>query len=127
MLLIPPEEPNQYSMPKEIILVSQLTLPGSLTCRSKLPGSQAGIITREPTDRRRQAQPKSKIMKKYHSTLILALLIHLAYAQESNKDYTEAFQLVEVWLEAQKDFDQLPGLTAIVVSDQEVLWSGGVG
>lgn len=66
-------------------------------------------------------------MKKYHSILIFSLLIHLAYAQESNKDYTEAFQLVEVWLEAQKDFDQLPGLTAIVVRDQEVLWSGGVG
>ena len=48
-------------------------------------------------------------------------------AQDSKKDYTEAFQLVEVWMEAQKDFDQLPGMTAIVVEDQEVLWSGAFG
>ena len=51
----------------------------------------------------------------------------LAFAQEAKKDYTEAFKLVEVWLDAQKDFDRLPGLTAIVVEDQEVLWSGAVG
>lgn len=66
-------------------------------------------------------------MKKYYFTLILSLLITTAYSQEDKKDYREAFRLVEVWLEAQKDFDQLPGLTAIVVEDQEVLWSGAFG
>ena len=45
--------------------------------------------------------------------------LNLASALVQNKKYDEAFQLVEVWLEAQKDFDQLPGLTAIVVEDQE--------
>lgn len=66
-------------------------------------------------------------MKNYYLFLIVSLLIQGVYAQDSKKDYTEAFQLIEVWLEAQKDFDQLPGLTAIVVEDQEVLWSGAVG
>lgn len=66
-------------------------------------------------------------MKNYYLLLIFSLLLHSVYAQNSKNDYTEAFQLVEVWLEAQKDFDQLPGLTAIVVEDQEVLWSGGFG
>ena len=66
-------------------------------------------------------------MKKYYFTLILSLLITITYSQEDKKDYREAFKLVEVWLEAQKDFDQLPGLTAIVVEDQEVLWSGAFG
>lgn len=66
-------------------------------------------------------------MKNYYLLLILSLLFNGVYAQDSKKDYTEAFQLVEVWLEAQKDYDQLPGLTAIVVEDQEVLWSGAVG
>lgn len=66
-------------------------------------------------------------MKKYHVTLLLFLTISSIFSQENKKDYTEAFKLVEVWLEAQKDFDKLPGLSAIVVEDQEVLWSGAVG
>jgi len=66
-------------------------------------------------------------MRRYYFTLCLSLLISTIYSQENKKDYTEAFKLVEVWLEAQKDFDKLPGLTAIVIEDQEVLWSGAVG
>jgi CubicO group peptidase (beta-lactamase class C family) len=66
-------------------------------------------------------------MKKYYSILFFSLLVSIAYSQGNKKDYAEAFKLVEVWLEAQKDFDQLPGLTAIVIDDQEVLWSGAVG
>lgn len=66
-------------------------------------------------------------MKKYCFTLFLFLSITIARSQETQKDYTEAFKLVEVWLEAQKDFDKLPGLSAIVIEDQEVLWSGAVG
>ena len=50
-----------------------------------------------------------------------------AFSQEEKKNYTEAFELVEIWLEAQKDFYKLPGLTAIVIDDQEVLWSGAFG
>lgn len=66
-------------------------------------------------------------MKKYYLILFLFLSSSIAFAQETEKDYTEAFKLVEVWLEAQKDFDRLPGLTASVIEDQEVLWSGAVG
>ena len=66
-------------------------------------------------------------MKKYYFTLFLFFLSTITYSQEGKKDYTEAFKLVEVWLEAQKDFEQLPGLTAIVIEDQEVLWSGAFG
>ena len=66
-------------------------------------------------------------MKKYYFTLFLSFLITIANSQEGKKDYTEAFKLVEVWLEAQKDFEQLPGLTAIAIEDQEVLWSGAFG
>ncbi|MEN8251903.1 MAG: serine hydrolase domain-containing protein [Bacteroidota bacterium] len=66
-------------------------------------------------------------MKKYYFTILLCLTTIFVFSQEGEKDYTEAFELVEVWLDAQKDFEQLPGLTAIVVQDQEVLWSGAVG
>ena len=54
-------------------------------------------------------------------------ILSASFAQENKKDYTEAFKLVEVWLDAQKDFENLPGLTAIIIEDQEVLWSGAVG
>ncbi len=66
-------------------------------------------------------------MKKNYFTLFLFFVITIVYSQEGKKDYTEAFNLVEVWLEAQKDFEQLPGLTAIVIEDQKVLWSGAFG
>ncbi|MEE3245296.1 MAG: serine hydrolase domain-containing protein, partial [Bacteroidota bacterium] len=66
-------------------------------------------------------------MKYLYITLLFSFSLGTAFAQDAKKDYTEALQLVEVWLDAQKDFDQLPGLSAIVVEDQEVLWSGAVG
>jgi CubicO group peptidase (beta-lactamase class C family) len=66
-------------------------------------------------------------MNKYYITLLLAFFITSIFSQKSKKDYTEAFNLVEVWLDAQKDFEKLPGITAIVVEDQEVLWSGAFG
>lgn len=66
-------------------------------------------------------------MKNTILSLLLTLLFTGAYAQEADKDYSEAFTLIEVWLDAQKDYDNLPGLSAIVVEDQEVLWSGAAG
>tara|TARA_B110000046_G_C13021245_1_gene411348 strand:+ start:2609 stop:4054 length:1446 start_codon:yes stop_codon:yes gene_type:complete len=66
-------------------------------------------------------------MKKYYFTLFLSFSITVGFSQEGKKDYKEAFKLIEVWLEAQKDFDNLPSLTAIVIEDQEVLWSGALG
>lgn len=66
-------------------------------------------------------------MKNYCFTLFLTFSITVGFTQEGKKDYTEAFKLIEVWLEAQKDFENLPGLTAIVIEDQKVLWSGAFG
>ena len=40
---------------------------------------------------------------------------------------SEAVQLIEVWLDAQRDYDGLPGLSAAVVHDQTTIWSGGFG
>lgn len=66
-------------------------------------------------------------MKKFYYSAILSFLIITAFSQNDKRNYSDAFKLVEVWLEAQKDYEQLPGITAIVVEDQEVLWSGGFG
>jgi len=66
-------------------------------------------------------------MRYFYIGLFLLHSFTFIYSQEPVKDYTEAFKLVEAWLEAQKDFEQLPGITAVVVEDQEVLWSGAFG
>lgn len=66
-------------------------------------------------------------MKKYYFTLLLSFLITVGFSQDSKKDYTEAFKLIEAWLDAQKDFDRLPGISAIAIDDQEILWAGSAG
>jgi CubicO group peptidase (beta-lactamase class C family) len=66
-------------------------------------------------------------MKKFFFLLFFSTLFTTAFSQDAEKDYSEAIQLIEVWLDAQKDFDKLPGLSAVVMDDQEVLWSGAVG
>ena len=66
-------------------------------------------------------------MKKSLSFLLLTFLFQTGYPQKEQQDYSEAFELVDVWLEAQKDFEELPGITASVVQDQDVLWEGSFG
>lgn len=39
----------------------------------------------------------------------------------------EAIQLLEIWLDAQKDYERLPGLSMGVVYDQDMIWSSGLG
>ncbi|MEA1897800.1 MAG: serine hydrolase domain-containing protein [Bacteroidota bacterium] len=65
-------------------------------------------------------------MKIFISFLSLLIFLSSSFSQDE-KDYSEAFSLIEIWLEAQKDFEQLPGITAIIIDDQKVLWSGGFG
>ncbi len=65
-------------------------------------------------------------MKNLLIAFILLLLSSPFYSQEK-KDYSEALELIKVWLETQKDYENLPGLTALVVDDQKVLWSGAYG
>lgn len=39
----------------------------------------------------------------------------------------QATALLNTWLEAQRAYDQIPGISAGVVYDQELVWSGGFG
>ena len=68
-------------------------------------------------------------MKKTSNFLLFILLTFLAHPIfcQTEKDYTEAKHLIEVWLESQKDFEQLPGITALVMEDQKIIWSGAYG
>ena len=38
-----------------------------------------------------------------------------------------AVELARTWIEAQRAYDRLPGVSAAIIADQKVLWSGGFG
>jgi CubicO group peptidase (beta-lactamase class C family) len=65
-------------------------------------------------------------MKKLLIACIIIFTAFVAFADEK-PDYRDAFTLIEVWLDAQKDFDKLPGISAIIVDDQDVIWEGAYG
>jgi len=66
-------------------------------------------------------------MKKVLCLFGFSMLLFAGTAQEKQTDYTEALQLIEVWLDAQRDYDRVPGMSVIIVDDQEILWSGAFG
>ena len=65
-------------------------------------------------------------MKKILIMLLILSTAFFAFGSEK-QDYNDAFTIIEVWLDAQKDFDKLPGISAIIVDDQEVIWEGAYG
>jgi CubicO group peptidase (beta-lactamase class C family) len=66
-------------------------------------------------------------MKTLLPLALLAMFSCPVMAQDTQADYSEAFHLIEVWLDAQRDYDRVPGMSVIAVDDQEVLWSGAFG
>ena len=71
---------------------------------------------------------------KNHLILFLILLCSCDVAEYNpeninfdDKEYSEAFQLIDYWLEAQKDYEKLPGLTAVVTDKKETKWTGSFG
>ena len=66
-------------------------------------------------------------MKPLLITLLLAILPLTLFAQDDQKNYSEAFTIIEVWLDAQRDFDMLPGISASATEGQELIWSGAFG
>ncbi len=61
-------------------------------------------------------------------SLGLVLLIP-GYAQKLSDDprVSSALEVLKVWLDAERAYDQIPGVSGAVVHDQEVIWSGGFG
>ena len=62
-------------------------------------------------------------------SFFLIYLIPLSFSQENSEepDLSEAFRLIDTWLEAQYQYDQLPGISVAIVKDQEILFSKGYG
>ena len=50
-----------------------------------------------------------------------------AQAPAEHPRVAQAVELARVWLEAQRAYDQIPGVSAAIVRDQQVLWAGGYG
>ncbi|MGH7483332.1 MAG: serine hydrolase [Longimicrobiales bacterium] len=48
-------------------------------------------------------------------------------AVAADPDVAEALEVARVWLEAEHAYDRIPGISAALVHDQELLWSGGYG
>ena len=65
-------------------------------------------------------------MKIIHLLALIILLPFSIFSQEE-KNYDEAYNLINVWLDAQMDYDKIPGLSVAVIDDQEIQWSGAFG
>jgi CubicO group peptidase (beta-lactamase class C family) len=62
--------------------------------------------------------------------VLILLLASVSATAQTLKDHPrvkQAFSLLEVWIEAQRAYQQIPGSSAAVVYDQQLLWSGGFG
>jgi CubicO group peptidase (beta-lactamase class C family) len=73
-------------------------------------------------------------MKKaiFSANVFLLLLVLLCSSpvfsgEKTKPDYSEAIRVVDTWLEAQRDYDRLPGISAAIVIDQEILFEKGYG
>jgi CubicO group peptidase (beta-lactamase class C family) len=82
-----------------------------------------------PTSRDSHIQ-ETTVLKRAFAVLALVLLsVAPGRTQEIAEDpgVVAALELLEVWVEAQRDYEDIPGLSIAVVYDQDVLWSAGFG
>ena len=63
----------------------------------------------------------------YAALLIVASLDSAAQPAKPATDYTDAFNLIDLWIDAQREYDQVPGITVGIVKDQQMIWSKGYG
>ena len=59
--------------------------------------------------------------------LLAATLPLLATADDKPPTTDQALELARLWLDAQRAYDEIPGMSAAIVNDQKLLWSGGSG
>jgi CubicO group peptidase (beta-lactamase class C family) len=74
-------------------------------------------------------------LRRVACALLLSAFTAFAFAAEplsakivaNDPRVQSALELARTWLEAQRAYDRIPGVSAEIVYDQEVLWSGGFG
>ena len=58
----------------------------------------------------------------------ISLLICIAATSQTKEtDYKEALNIIDAWLNGQRDFDKLPGISVAIVNDQNIIFSKGYG
>ncbi len=58
---------------------------------------------------------------------ILFLFCFHCWGQSKKPDYTEMINVIDLWLDAQRDFDKLPGISVAIVHDQDIIFKKGYG
>lgn len=48
-------------------------------------------------------------------------------AQKNEKNYDEVLEILNIWLEAQKDYKKIPGLSVAIVQNQDLMWAAAYG
>ena len=59
--------------------------------------------------------------------ILLVLLSQQSFEQIKKTDYKEVLAIIDLWLDGQREFDRLPGISVAIVKDQELLFSKGYG
>src|SRR5687768_3191969 len=60
------------------------------------------------------------------AVLLLAAALPLL-ADDKPPTTDQALELARLWLDAQRAYEAVPGMSAAIVNDQKLLWSGGSG
>lgn len=58
---------------------------------------------------------------------VLPFFSSIAQQPLPQPEYRDALVLIDKWVEAQRDFDRIPGVSVAIVEDQDILWSKGYG
>ncbi len=66
-------------------------------------------------------------MKRITIAGILFLFCFNCWGQTPKTDYTEILNVIDLWLDAQRDFDKLPGISVSIVHDQDIIFKKGYG
>ena len=67
-------------------------------------------------------------MRRIATALLLFVFSAAAFAAEDLPPTTaQAIEFARLWLDAQRSYDEVPGLSVSVVNDQTLLWGGGMG
>jgi CubicO group peptidase (beta-lactamase class C family) len=71
-----------------------------------------------------------RLVRAFSAALLIVTVAGWPTAGQEPADHprvAQALELARVWLEAQRAYDQIPGVSAAIVHDQRLLWVGGFG
>jgi CubicO group peptidase (beta-lactamase class C family) len=66
-------------------------------------------------------------MKYFLTCIVLFLFVQKSFSQPQIINYKDALQLINSWIEAQRDYADIPSISVAIVKDQETIWSKAYG